>query len=136
VIGDLIQPTHLIFILLIALIFLGPKRLPEAGKALGKGIRDFRGALSGMDITGDSEHEPAPQVHQTPVAPEPVPVAATVQAAPAPANDAGDLVALTGAGSGPVMAKSVSSARDTAAASAAKAARADVEIADPSEFAD
>lgn len=56
-IGDILQPTHLIFILLVALLVLGPKRLPEVGRSLGKGIRDFRGALSGND---DEPSEPEP----------------------------------------------------------------------------
>jgi sec-independent protein translocase protein TatA len=49
VIGDILQPTHLLFILVIALIVLGPKRLPEVGRSLGRGLRDFRSALSGQD---------------------------------------------------------------------------------------
>jgi sec-independent protein translocase protein TatA len=49
VIGDILQPTHLLFILVIALLVLGPKRLPEAGRSLGRGLRDFRNALSGDD---------------------------------------------------------------------------------------
>lgn len=44
---NLLQPTHLLIILAVALIVLGPKRLPEAGRALGKGLRDFRDAMSG-----------------------------------------------------------------------------------------
>ena len=48
-IGDILQPTHLIFILVVALLVLGPKRLPEAGRALGKGLRDFRTAMSGEE---------------------------------------------------------------------------------------
>jgi sec-independent protein translocase protein TatA len=63
VIGDLIQPTHLIFILVVALIVLGPKRLPEVGKSLGKSLRDFRGAMSGIEehMTGEpSAPPPAP----------------------------------------------------------------------------
>lgn len=48
-IGDLLQPTHLIFVLLIALLVLGPKRLPEVGRSLGRGLRDFKDALSGED---------------------------------------------------------------------------------------
>jgi sec-independent protein translocase protein TatA len=51
VIGDILQPTHLLFILVIALIVLGPKRLPEVGKSLGRGLRDFRVALSGNEET-------------------------------------------------------------------------------------
>jgi sec-independent protein translocase protein TatA len=46
VIGDILQPTHLLFILVVALIVLGPKRLPEVGRSLGKGLRDFRVALN------------------------------------------------------------------------------------------
>ena len=48
-IGDILQPTHLLFILVVALLVLGPKRLPEVGRSLGKGIRDFKGALSGIE---------------------------------------------------------------------------------------
>ena len=39
------NPTHLLFVALIALIALGPKRLPELARALGKGMREFREAL-------------------------------------------------------------------------------------------
>jgi sec-independent protein translocase protein TatA len=47
VIGDILQPTHLLFVLVVALLVLGPKRLPEVGRSLGKGLRDFKSALSG-----------------------------------------------------------------------------------------
>jgi sec-independent protein translocase protein TatA len=43
--GELFQPTHLLLVAIIAMIFLGPKRLPELGKGLGEGIRGFRDAL-------------------------------------------------------------------------------------------
>jgi sec-independent protein translocase protein TatA len=42
----LLQPTHLIILLGVALIFLGPKRLPEAGRALGQGLSEFKASLS------------------------------------------------------------------------------------------
>jgi sec-independent protein translocase protein TatA len=48
-VDNILQPTHLLLILVVALLVLGPKRLPEAGRALGKGIRDFRSAISGDD---------------------------------------------------------------------------------------
>ena len=48
-IGDIFQPTHLIFIFVVALLVLGPKRLPEVGRSLGKGIRDFKGAMAGIE---------------------------------------------------------------------------------------
>jgi sec-independent protein translocase protein TatA len=41
-----IGPMELIVVLAIALIVLGPKRLPDAGRSLGRGIREFKGALT------------------------------------------------------------------------------------------
>lgn len=46
-VGDIMQPTHLLFVLVVALLVLGPKRLPEVGRQLGSGLRDFRDAISG-----------------------------------------------------------------------------------------
>ena len=43
----LLQPTHLFFILLIVLILFGPGKLPELGKGLGKGIKEFKDAIRG-----------------------------------------------------------------------------------------
>jgi len=40
------SPVHLLFIGAIALVVLGPKRLPEVARALGKGMREFREAMS------------------------------------------------------------------------------------------
>jgi len=39
------NPVHLLFIAIVALIVLGPKRLPRLARALGDGIREFRAAL-------------------------------------------------------------------------------------------
>ncbi|HYM45375.1 MAG TPA: twin-arginine translocase TatA/TatE family subunit [Solirubrobacteraceae bacterium] len=53
------SPLHLLFIAAVALIVLGPKRLPEVARALGKGIREFREAMGGdgedkaPDVRGD-----------------------------------------------------------------------------------
>lgn len=46
-VGDIFQPTHLLFVLVVALLVLGPKKLPEVGRQLGNGIRDFRAAING-----------------------------------------------------------------------------------------
>jgi sec-independent protein translocase protein TatA len=46
-VGDIFQPTHLLFVLVVALLVLGPKRLPEVARQLGNGLRDFRSAISG-----------------------------------------------------------------------------------------
>jgi sec-independent protein translocase protein TatA len=74
-VGDIMQPTHLLFVLVVALLVLGPKRLPEVGRTLGSGIRDFRQALSG-EISDDHrdrdrvDSATTEQRHQPAVAPE------------------------------------------------------------------
>jgi TatA/E family protein of Tat protein translocase len=76
-VGDILQPTHLLFVLVVALLVLGPKRLPEVARTLGKGIRDFRGAISGDNdndhpsFLGQDHSSPAsttPEVHEEPPA--------------------------------------------------------------------
>ncbi len=52
-----IGPMELIVVLVIALVVLGPKRLPGLGKQLGTGMRDFKEAISGNDR--DDEDAPA-----------------------------------------------------------------------------
>ena len=47
IVEGLLQPTHLFFILLIVLILFGPGKLPDLGRGLGKGIREFKDALRG-----------------------------------------------------------------------------------------
>ncbi len=47
------QPTHLIIILVIALLVMGPKRLPEIGRSLGSGLRGFKDSLSDGDERRD-----------------------------------------------------------------------------------
>jgi sec-independent protein translocase protein TatA len=42
-----IGPLELAIVLIIALVVFGPKRLPELGRSLGRGIREFRGSLGG-----------------------------------------------------------------------------------------
>jgi sec-independent protein translocase protein TatA len=44
---------ELLVILVIALIVLGPKKLPEAGRAMGKGMREFKDSLSGINEDDD-----------------------------------------------------------------------------------
>jgi sec-independent protein translocase protein TatA len=46
---------ELVVVLVIALVVLGPKRLPDAGKSIGKGMREFKDAISG----GGKDDEPA-----------------------------------------------------------------------------
>jgi len=42
-----VGPGELIIVLVIALIVLGPKRLPEVGRSIGNGMREFKESLSG-----------------------------------------------------------------------------------------
>jgi sec-independent protein translocase protein TatA len=54
-----IGPLEIIVVLIIALVVFGPKRLPELGRSLGKGIREFRGSVSG-DHDDEDEKPSAP----------------------------------------------------------------------------
>jgi sec-independent protein translocase protein TatA len=106
VVGDILQPSHLLFILVVALLVLGPKRLPEVGRSLGKGLRDFRSALRDTDPREDlaqlhqqtmepihahqSTPEPMPAPAPGPAAtaaPTPEPVAATAPGPPGPSPE-------------------------------------------------
>jgi sec-independent protein translocase protein TatA len=51
----LFQPTHLLIIFGIALLVLGPKKLPELGKGLGESIRGFKSAMAAKE----KEEEPS-----------------------------------------------------------------------------
>ena len=87
-VGDILQPTHLLFVLIVALLVLGPKRLPEVGRALGRGLRDFRNAMSGEE----AQEQTIPVAPQTAppsaAAPSPGPAPAAVQTTDAPPTDA------------------------------------------------
>jgi sec-independent protein translocase protein TatA len=52
-----VGPLELIVILAIALIVLGPKKLPEVGRSIGKGMREFRDGLSGGDRDRDRDDD-------------------------------------------------------------------------------
>ena len=54
-----VGPLEVAVVLLIALIVFGPKRLPELGQSLGRGIREFKGSLSGVNEGSGHSEEPA-----------------------------------------------------------------------------
>ena len=56
-----IGPLEIIVVLIIALIVFGPKRLPELGRSLGRGIREFRGSVSG-DHDDDEPPQSRPEI--------------------------------------------------------------------------
>jgi sec-independent protein translocase protein TatA len=54
---------EILVVLVIALIVFGPKRLPELGRSMGKGIREFKGAVSGDHE--DDEDRDMRELHQS-----------------------------------------------------------------------
>lgn len=50
-----IGPMEIILVLVIALVILGPKKLPEAGKSIGKGMREFKDSLAGVSGKDDDD---------------------------------------------------------------------------------
>jgi sec-independent protein translocase protein TatA len=89
---DGITPLHLVIVLVIALVILGPGKLPEAGAALGRSIREFRSSMS---------DQPEPQPAAQAVAAAPVAAAVPV-AAPAVAPVAQPAAPVSPAAPGPV----------------------------------
>jgi len=53
-----IGPGELVIVLVIALLVLGPKRLPEVGKSLGRGMREFKDSISGNDRDDEDDSPP------------------------------------------------------------------------------
>jgi sec-independent protein translocase protein TatA len=52
-----VGPLELVVILAIAMIVLGPKKLPEVGRSIGKGMREFKESLNGDSAHDDDEEE-------------------------------------------------------------------------------
>ena len=65
-------PLELMVILVIALIVLGPKRLPEAARSVGKGMREMKDALQGHDLD-DHPYADDEQLEEERPAAKPVP---------------------------------------------------------------
>ena len=88
-----LTPAHLIVILIIALIVIGPGKLPEVGAAIGKSVREFQKASGGItDVLSGTTAQPAPPPQapqlmqpQPPAQPYyPVPAGYAAPAQPAP----------------------------------------------------
>jgi sec-independent protein translocase protein TatA len=60
-----IGPMEIAIVLVIALVIFGPKRLPELGQSMGKGIREFKGSISGDK--DDAKELPAAEETKQPV---------------------------------------------------------------------
>jgi sec-independent protein translocase protein TatA len=65
-----VGPLEIAIVLIIALIVFGPKRLPELGRSVGSGIKEFREGLSNMgnDLSADDDDDP---VAISPATPDP-----------------------------------------------------------------
>lgn len=133
--------SEIIVILVIALIFLGPEKLPDAAKSISKGIRDLRGATKEISQTIENDEQiggalrdiksalrgeeiqarPKPRLPKkppqlAPAAAAPAVAATTAEAAPAPAADVAD--AEPDAGPRVTLAATVGEVEDEAAAAA------------------
>ena len=75
-----LSPGEILLILLVTLLIFGPKRLPEIGKSLGKGIREFKGALS--HIGDDEPSAPPASGRPAPVEEGPPAVPPTIEIPP------------------------------------------------------
>jgi sec-independent protein translocase protein TatA len=52
-----VGPMELVLVLVVALVVLGPKKLPEVGRSLGKGMREFKDSISGAVHDDDNDDE-------------------------------------------------------------------------------
>jgi sec-independent protein translocase protein TatA len=80
--GSLFSPTHLVILLAVALLLFGAKRLPEIGRSLGVGMREFKDSVTGvqdatrLDTPAPNELPPPAVTAPAPEAAAPAPVAA------------------------------------------------------------
>lgn len=54
---NLFTPTHLIIVLVIALLVFGPRKLPELGKGLGEGLKGFKEGIKGIGGNDASQQQ-------------------------------------------------------------------------------
>jgi sec-independent protein translocase protein TatA len=80
-----IGAPEIIGLLLLALLLFGAKRLPEIGRSLGSGMREFKDSVSGM--TKSDDDEPPTHVHTHEVHTHELPVATQDTPAPAPPRE-------------------------------------------------
>ena len=81
-----IGPMEIVILLVVVLLVFGPKRLPEMGRSVGKGLREFKDSISGVTSSEAAAAEPAQLTAASAAAPAPAP-----GAAPAARSDRDDL---------------------------------------------
>jgi sec-independent protein translocase protein TatA len=77
IMGDLLQPWHLVVLGVVAFLLFGAKRLPELGKGLGEGLKGFKEGIKG--VTDPTPAPPSPPVAQQQYVAPPPPVSAPVE---------------------------------------------------------
>ena len=75
-----IGPTEIIIVLVIVLLIFGPKRLPDLGRSMGRGMREFKDSVTGKD---DDRDELPPRSEASEGEAEPATPAEKTEAAPA-----------------------------------------------------
>ena len=110
-----IGPVELVIILVIALLILGPGKLPDVGAALGKSIREFRKASSDVTDAVQIDTSPLPPTPAAPAAPAPsADVAAPSVAAAPPAPGAPVAASASAAAIAPIVAAAEADVADAA----------------------
>ena len=97
-----LSPWHIAIVVIVGLLIFGPKKLPELGRGVGSGLRDFRKGLA-----GEADETPAPVVE---AASTPVVQTTTAAAADAPVAEA---VAVPVAEAAPVVEQAAPAAETT-----------------------
>ena len=69
----ILSPVHVAFLLVIAVLLFGAKRLPELGSSLGSGLRDFKESLEGKDAHAQVTNVADANASTRPTAPTPEP---------------------------------------------------------------
>ena len=72
-----IGPGEIVILLIVALLVFGPKRLPEMGRSIGKGMREFKGSLTMSDDDDDVVPELTAEEPAQPARPKPKPDSTT-----------------------------------------------------------
>jgi sec-independent protein translocase protein TatA len=77
-----VGPLEIILVLIVALVVFGPKKLPDLGHSLGKGIREFKGS-----VTGETDEPARVEVDRAPVESRPVTTHRVEDSTPSPTHN-------------------------------------------------